>query len=246
MCFKTSLTKKAEELKKYRNTPPIKEHVYTPSFILDAFTHPKLYIIPQNSPSNYFPASWGLIPNYSLDKPANFYKEAKYNTMNARDDKLFSSSIWKNSILNSRCLIFADGFYEPHHYNNKSQPYFCHIPNGDNIEDRELFTFAGIYTFDDEGNYYTSLITVEANPFFAVIHNKKKRMPLVLDRKYESDWLEEVQSEKIIKDLLNEGFTTKNFEAYPVTNDLYKRSLLDKDTPDILNKVEPIEPLALF
>jgi putative SOS response-associated peptidase YedK len=82
------------------------------------------------------------------------------------------------------------------------QAYFCHIPNGDNIEDRELFTFAGIYTSDSEGSYYTSIITIDANPFFAEIHNQKKRMPLVLDKKYESDWLEEGQSEKIIKDLL--------------------------------------------
>lgn len=245
MCYKTTLTKKEEEIEQYRNTPAIAEGVYQPSFNVNGFTHPNLYIIPQDASSNYFPASWGLIPNHSIEDPEGFYAKSKYNTLNARDDKLFNSRIWKKSILNNRCLIFADGFYEPHHYNKKVQAYFCHIPNGDNIEDRELFTFAGIYTSDSEGSYYTSIITIDANPFFAEIHNQKKRMPLVLDRKYENDWLEEGQSEKIIKDLLIDGFTAKEFHAYPVTNDLYK-SGVNKNTPDILKKVKSIETSTLF
>lgn len=247
MCYKTVLTKPLRSIINYRNTPPFDKDAYIPSFHIDGFKHPHLYIIPQDSPKILYPATWGLVPEFQKSDPVEFYRDGKYNTLNARDDKVFISSSYKRSILEGRCLVFADGFFEPHEYLKKKQPYFCYIPGGVSIEDRELFTFAGIYTTTGEGEYYVSLITVPANPFFAEVHNAKLRMPLVLDRNLEGEWLEENQSVNVIKEIMRDGFTSKQFEAYPVSNLIYSRSpAANTDNPDILEPVDPIEPPRLF
>lgn len=247
MCYKSTLTKPLKSLVAYKKTPAKAPELYKPSYNVDGFTHPRLVIIPQEDKKMLYPATWGLIPEFQLKDPAAFYKEGKYNTLNARDDKVFTSSSYKKSILEGRCLVFADGFYEPHEYLKKKQPYFCFIPGGDTIEDRELFTFAGIYTANDKGEFFVSLITVPANPFFAEVHNAKLRMPLVLDRGVEDAWIEEGQSPNIIKDIMNEGFTSKQFEAYPVTNLIYSKTEgVETDSREILKPVTPIEPPRLF
>ena len=58
----------------------------------------------------------------------------------------------------------------------------------------ELFAFAGLYSHwvDTETgeikNTY-AILTTEANPLLAEIHNHKKRMPVVLKREEKSKWL---------------------------------------------------------
>ncbi len=247
MCYKTVLTKPLRSIIAYKNTPPSDPDSYEPSYHVDGFRHPQLFIIPQDSSKIFYPATWGLVPEFQMDDTEGFFNEGKYNTLNARDDKVFTSNSYKKPILEGRCLVFADGFFEPHEYLKNKQPYFCYIPGGDSIEDRELFTFAGIYTTTGEGKYFVSLITVPANPFFAEVHNSKLRMPLVIDRNFEDAWIEENQSPNLIKDIMREGFTSKQFNAYPVSNLIYSKSRGDeKDTPEILKPVDPIEPPRLF
>lgn len=247
MCYKSTLTKPLKSLVAYKKTKAKAPELYRTSYNIDGFTHPHLFIIPQDDSKLINPATWGLIPEFQLGDPGSFYKDGKYNTLNARDDKVFSSNSYKKPILEGRCLVFADGFYEPHEYLKKKQPYFCHIPGGESIEDRELFTFAGIYTTTGEGVYYVSLITVAANPFFAEVHNTKLRMPLVLDQSVEDAWIEQGQSPNIIKEIMKDGFTSKQFDAFPVSNIIYsKTSNAEKDNPDILKPVDPIEPPRLF
>jgi putative SOS response-associated peptidase YedK len=62
------------------------------------------------------------------------------------------------------------------------------------LHNEELFAFAGLYShwIDKETgeikNTYM-ILTTEANPLLAEIHNHKKRMPVVLKREEESKWL---------------------------------------------------------
>lgn len=247
MCYKSTLTKPLKSLVAYKNTRAKIPELYKPSYNIDGFTHPHILIIPQEDSKMMYPAKWGLIPEFQLGDPDGFYKEGKYNTLNARDDKVFNSPSYRKPILEGRCLIFADGFYEPHEYMKKKQPYFCYIPGGDSIEDRELFTFAGIYTHTGDGGFFVSLITVAANSFFAEVHNAKLRMPLVLNPNVEDAWIEKGQSPNILKDIMKEGFTSKPFEAYPVSNLLYSKTKnTEKDNIDILKPVASIEPPSLF
>lgn len=96
-------------------------------------------------------------------------------------EKHTEAKSYKEPILKRRCLILADGFFEPHYPNDnfKAKPKYCYL------EGRKLFTFAEVYYLYSPDYYSVSLITTEANPFFEEVHNKKKRMPLVLDASYE-------------------------------------------------------------
>src|SRR5690606_16546407 len=247
MCYKSTLTKPLKSLVAYKKTPAKVPGKYTPSYNIDGFAHPGLLIIPQEDTKMLYPATWGLVPDFQLRDPEGFFKEGKYNTLNARDDKVFASNTYKKPILEGRCLVFADGFYEPHEYLKKKQPYFCYISGGEALEDRQLFTFAGIYTATGDGAFYVSLITVPANPFFAEVHNAKLRMPLVLDRRVEDAWIEEGQSPNIIKEIMNDGFTSKPFEAHPVSNLIYSKTRTSEtDSQEILKPVASIEPPSLF
>jgi len=46
-------------------------------------------------------------------------------------------------------------------------------------------------------------------------------MPLVLDDDLKTEWFNDSLSEKNIKELMLNGFTSKEFIAHPVSRDLY-------------------------
>lgn len=239
MCYQKSLNQSEDNLTLYMDKPPVESGIFTPYFMNDGFTHDQVYIIPMNESRHWYPASWGLVPSYSSAE--DFYANRKYNTLNARDDKVFDSRIYSDPIRNKRCLIFADGFFEPHHFGKDSQPYFSYLEDSKSYKERAIFTFAGIYNQDKNGDYSTSLITVDANPLFEKVHNKAKRMPLVLDRKFESEWIDKGQSESVIKDIMNEGFTNKSFEAHPVMNYRLKKNWDKKNTSEVIEPTEAID-----
>ena len=68
--------------------------------------------------------------------------------------------------------------------------------------DGDLFLFAGLYNELDDNSLTTTILTTEANDFFAEIHNQKKRMPLILDENYMEDWLDEKTSTQSINELM--------------------------------------------
>ena len=239
MCYQKSLNQSEDNLTRYLDKPPVENNILKPYFLNDGFTHDTIYIIPMDEPTHWYPAKWGLVPSFST--PEEFYKNRKYNTLNARGDKVFESRMYGKSIREKRCLIFADGFFEPHHFGKESQPYFCYLQESENFRDRSIFMFAGIYSTDAHQNYYASLITVEANSLFENIHNKAKRMPLALDRKYELEWIDDGLSENMVEEIMQEGFTTKNFTAHPVMNYRLKKNWEFKDTAKVLQPVKPID-----
>ena len=71
------------------------------------------------------------------------------------------------------------------------------------LKSGELFAFAGIWNTwinkdTAEAIQTFSILTQEANPFMAKIHNIKKRQPVILNRETESEWLKEKYNFKSI------------------------------------------------
>jgi len=133
-------------------------------------------------------------------------------------------------------LILADGFFEPHHENGVPIPHFCYQPTHEEPSG-DLFLSAGLYNDLDSETLTTTILTTAANSFFTEIHNKKKRMPLVLDSNYYMDWLDQGLPEQSINELIASGFTNNAFSAHPVSRDLYKCNL-DTNKPYIVEEVE--------
>ena len=243
MCYSTALRKEREKIEKELqgqikvtfNT----KSTYQPYYHLNGFTHGNLQIIPMKDPETISDATWGIIPDWALHDPEAFRK--KSNTLNARSESIFTKASFRNSAEDKRCLILADGFYEPHHENGKATPYFCYQPSAANPEG-DLFLFAGLYNELDDNKLSATILTTEANAFFMEVHNKGKRMPLVLDAHYYEDWLDEELSIPEVNELMAAGITTKPFGAYPVSNDLYKRNI-DTNRPSI---IKPEQKDTLF
>lgn len=67
-------------------------------------------------------------------------------------------------------------------------PYYIALQN------QPVFSIAGLFsTWKDKQadvDYRTyTVLTTKANPYMEKIHNSKKRMPVILPREYEKDWL---------------------------------------------------------
>lgn len=228
MCYETSLTKTQKVIENHFKAPMKIPDLFQPSYHQSGFSNPYLYVIPQEDPSQIYPMEWGLIAPFGERDIQGFRK--KYNTLNAKSETVLDSRMYQKPTLKGRCLIIADGFFEPHHDKDGAQPYYCYLEN------RQLFTFAGIYTQVDDDYWSASILTTSANPFFEKIHNKKKRMPLVLDPSMEGSWIDDHLNESQIREILNDGFIQKDFEAHPVSKDLYKRGI-NTNKPQILERV---------
>ncbi len=155
------------------------------TFILNGFEFPKTPVIIDEKPQIITHYNWGLIPSWAKDEEIQKY------TLNAKIETVTEKPSFKNSV-NKRCLVIADGYFEWQWLDPKGkikQKYEIGLPN------KELFTFAGLYsqwvdkTTGEIKNTYT-ILTTEANPLMAEIHNNKKRMPVVLKREDETKWLE--------------------------------------------------------
>lgn len=184
MCYQTRLLKKKEEIQKRFSIPKDDLEGFNPSKIIKAFDYPKTPVITNEKPNSIQHFNWGLVPSWSTDTSHRQY------TLNARIETLHEKKSFKDVIQN-RCLIIADGFYEwkwSTESGSKKEKHLLTIPN------EELFAFAGIYStwIDIEGNHYNSyaMITTQANELMSEIHNTKKRMPIILNPSDEKKWLD--------------------------------------------------------
>jgi putative SOS response-associated peptidase YedK len=152
--------------------------------VFNGFTYPLTPVIINTNTAEIDLFSWGFLPSWSQD--LDFRK----NTLNAKIETLNVKPSFKN-YLNQRCLIIADSFMEWQWLDSKGklkQQYEIVLNNGN------IFAFAGLYNIWKDKktgeiiNNYT-IITTEANPLMAEIHNTKKRMPVILTPENEKDWL---------------------------------------------------------
>lgn len=126
------------------------------------------------------PMRWGLLPHWAQEEKVG------YKMINARAETLSEKRSFKNLLAHNRCLIPASGFFEWEKQDGgPKQPYYIHLKH------EPLFAFAGLYNewkHPEAGTIiptYT-IITTDANEAMAAIHT---RMPVILDRDYEDEWL---------------------------------------------------------
>lgn len=139
---------------------------------------------------------WGLIPHWAKKK------ELTYPTANAKAESLNEKPTWKLAISSQRCLVPATGFFEWRHEGKQKYPYYI------NVKNQSLFSFAGIWDqwinpINHRTHYSFSIITTSADEVMDKIHNTKKRMPYILNKKDESTWLNKNTSSSTIKDILS-------------------------------------------
>ncbi|MES2565464.1 MAG: SOS response-associated peptidase [Bacteroidota bacterium] len=166
---------------------------------MSGFTFSKVPLLTSENPEKVQSFNWGLIPKWCKDEAKA--KEMRKNTLNAKSETIFELPSFRASIGKKRCLIFTKGFYEWRDYNKVKYPYYIYL------KDQPVFTFGGIYESwvnKETGEVIntTSIITTEANPLMAEIHNSKKRMPLILTGDAMHKWIDPSISKEAIVDLM--------------------------------------------
>ena len=167
-----------------------------PIYHSSGFNHPELLIYTDRSPDFPEVATWGLVPHW-VQNEADLKKQWN-NTLNARGETIFEKSSFRTSAKNNRCIIYVDGFYEHHHYNGKTYPFFIYR------KDLKPIALAGLWSEwnnPDTGgilNTFT-IVTTSGNSLMEKIHNnpklKEPRMPVILPTELEDKWLDPIDDE---------------------------------------------------
>jgi putative SOS response-associated peptidase YedK len=154
---------------------------------------------------------WGITPRWAKEKGGR-------GLINARAETVAEKPTFKKLFESSRCLVPANGWFEWMKVNGK-QPYYFQL------KDHDLFSFAGLC---DEDEYL--ILTTNALPALQKVHH---RMPVVLERDEEQEWLNPDISEiSQLRSSLNVS-SALGFEFYPVSK-MVNRA--DRDRPDLIEK----------
>jgi putative SOS response-associated peptidase YedK len=169
-------------------------------------------IVGQN-PNRVVLMRWGLVPHWAKEE------NTRFKMINARVETLTQKPAYRDLLRAKRCLVPASGFYEWKADGRGKTPFYIHPMSHDFI------AFAGLYdTWTNpkgEAIATFTIITQDADAFMARLHH---RMPVVLQRELEDDWLAPHLSDpKEILALLRRNRSIE-LNAYPVSPTVNKPS----------------------
>jgi putative SOS response-associated peptidase YedK len=229
MCFSVNVNLVKDELENRYGAKFPGEYRYQPSYYYHAFGLPEMPAICSDAPDRVQLLIWGLIPSWtrSLDDANTI----RYKTFNARAESIDSRPSFSKPFKSRRCLVPVKGFYEWQHFADKKIPWYIYHSG------EEIFSIAGIFdkwVETSTGEIFStfSLITTDANDLMAVIHNSKKRMPVILDRSDELKWISLTTSPEDALSLLK-PCPSDLLKAHTVSN-LVNNKNANRNTPEVI------------
>lgn len=227
MCYRYSVPGPDSLVKRFSvlflEDVPFKKQYHTSSFDL-----PKLPVITNDQPQYIQLFTWGLIPFWVKDTKTA--EEVRLKTMNARSETIFEKPSFRQAAEHRHCLVLADGFFEWQEYEGKNYPYYIRLKT------HEPFAMAGLWeTWKNPRNAEVlqtySVITCKANPLMERIHNKKKRMPVILPKNQEREWIDPSLSKKAAEALLV-PYNDELMEAFTISRLITSRQR-DPNVPEV-------------
>ena len=211
------------------------------NYFYRAFSNPFIPVIAQEDASRVQLMQWGLIPAWSRDLEEA--ERIRKGTYNARSETLHEKPSFKGALSRGRCLIIAGGFFEWQFVNQQKIPWYISLENG------APFVFAGLCdTWRDPQSgeicRSCSIITTQANPMMEKIHNTKKRMPVILKKDLENEWISGEPSLHKRKHLL-QPYDNSGLKAHTVTPRL-SSPRADPSDPSVIEPYVQISPGKLF
>ncbi len=174
MCGRFTLTEPKEDAEEYFKVKI--EGDYKPRYnIAPTQHHP---VILNSKPEVAQMVFWGL-------KPVWFHPGKKVYLNNVRAENLREKHTFKKDLMERRCLVLADGFYEWETTKDGKQPYRIVL------KDNRPFAFAGLWEENEvEGEKIRTfaIITTTPNSVLLPIHD---RMPVILAPGDDRKWLKE-------------------------------------------------------
>lgn len=231
MCYSISNTINISTYQKRFNLEIVKAAELKPLYYVSAFSLPLIPVIANDNPKELQFFRWGLIPHWvKTPKDAD---RMRHQTFNARAETIFEKPSFEYAAKSNRCLIPVDGFYEWHTEGKEKYPFYI------TKKTKEPFALAGIWdswTNKETGEELNtfSIITVKANPLLEKIHNIKKRMPVILERKDEQEWLNIKSNQQNIMNLMR-PYPGDDINAYTISKLIVQRgtntNVLESQTP---------------
>ncbi len=199
MCFYLAISKTSQELANRYKAKADRITSFQPADRISGFSFPKLPVVAMHEEIDLEEMQWGLIPPW-VKSEADALQFRK-NTLNAKAETAFEKPSFKNSMITQRCLVPATGFYEWRHEGKEKIPFLVKVPES------EVFSLGGIYAGwrnpqSDQIIQSFSVITTQANPLMAFVHNTKLRMPLIIPPELEQMWLDASLNSNDVKALM--------------------------------------------
>lgn len=199
------------------------EFLYEPVYLINGNKQEIFFIVAKKYQNEILPAMSGLIPESLMRNPkllerkygdySDFIKNKQ--TYWAEAEQVLTKRFYRESVLNNRCLIIADGFFLGSIHNQSRQVSYHYIPSNSN--GRKLFAIAGIYSQVDNDLFSCSIINVPSNEYFIP---RSRRIPLVLDEELEGEWLRGDLHKEGLREILKAGFTSADFNSHVVDGHL--------------------------
>ena len=248
MCYHKSLTKTIDYLADYYSASysDIMKEVYSQHYHENGYDYLPGPIVTASKPNELQPYNWGLIPWWCKTEQEGLLLRPK--TLNCQSENMYTTGSFKDAAKNGqRCLIPCSGFIEWRHFGTGKN--LVKIPHYIKIKGQEVFSIAGLYskwkdkTTEKEYRTYT-VLTTRANPVLEIIHNSKKRQPVLLPREFEKDWLNPNLSQEDVLALCEPSPGDKI--EYITINKIVGQSKVESDIPEALQPTQYPETSDLF
>ncbi len=228
MCFTVNVNLVKEELESRYGATLIDHDNYRPSYYYHAFAFPSMPVICSDNPATIKLLNWGLIPGWTRSREEA--DEIRLKTLNARAGSIRDKPSFSASFRSKRCIVPVKGFFEWQHVGKQKIPwYIYHAEN-------EILTLAGLYdewTEKSTGDIFRTftIITSDANDYLAKIHNSKERMPVILGKESEKQWLDISIQEEALS--LLRIFPSSDLKAHTISPLINSRTA-EKNVPSLI------------
>jgi len=205
--------------------------LFDPVYHVSGFAYPQMPTITQTEAGKQAQlAYWGLIPRWVKDEDTAVKMRSR--TLNARSETVTEKPSFRSAVKTNHCLVPATGFFEWHTGPKKEKtPHYIYLKS------QEPFAMAGIFEEwlnKATGEWITSfsILTTEANPMMADIHNTKERMPVILSKTDEDVWL--AKDVPLVDQLaLLQPFPQEEMTSHTISKLITKRGA-DTNVPAVL------------
>lgn len=198
MCYHKSQTNSIDYLAEYYSASytDLMAELYQTHYHENGFDFLTSAIVTAENKGELLPFSWGLIPWWTKGLDAGL--KLRVQTLNCISEEMYEKPAFRDAAKEGkRCLIPCTGFFEWRWMDEKGKskvPYYVSMPG------QGLFSIGGLYSTyrdraTDQRHATYTVLTTRANTLMEKIHNSKKRMPLIIPREYEQDWLNQSLSE---------------------------------------------------
>jgi putative SOS response-associated peptidase YedK len=132
-------------------------------------------------------AYWGFIPSWAAG-------DARIKPIHARSETVAVSGMFRSAFMSSRCLVPADGFYEPQGRRLAQSPPRRFVQRSDGRH----FAFAAIWSYRDDCQTCAVLTKKSSDPAGSM----RRRMPIILSPDDYGRWLNPSSGEEDLQELL--------------------------------------------